>query len=95
MEKGKKGSTIIEGLRHLGDYAKRVGVAASRAIGRRCTIRPSLPHSTSCVKNLGFNAGHVACASRTWQARGLSSCLLAGLKATNCDEGASQPQARG
>ena len=28
MEKGKKGSTIIEGLRHLGDYTKRAGVAA-------------------------------------------------------------------
>lgn len=38
MEKGKKGSTIIEGLRHLGDYAKRVGVAALVACG---VIAPS------------------------------------------------------
>lgn len=38
MEKGKKGSTIIEGLRHLGDYARRVGVAALVACG---AIAPS------------------------------------------------------
>ena len=38
MEKGKKGSTIIEGFRGFRDYAKRAGVAALVAYG---VIAPS------------------------------------------------------
>ena len=38
MEKGKKGSAIIERFRHLGDYVKKVGVAALVACG---AIAPS------------------------------------------------------